>query len=129
MNQAQQPDALRLADDADRAPSMFGRAAAVEIRRLHASLETERQKRQEAELMAECMDMVRQELIEAGIIDKSVPPMMLPEAIVRAIRAAVSAEREACVSTLEDMKRKSRNSLFRSALTCAAGNIRARGKP
>ncbi|GAB3416848.1 hypothetical protein NX774_12015 [Massilia agilis] len=32
--------------------------------------------------MADCMDMVRQELIEAGIIDKSVPPMMVANAVI-----------------------------------------------
>jgi hypothetical protein len=32
--------------------------------------------------MADCMAMVRQELIEAGVIDKSVPPMMVADAVV-----------------------------------------------
>lgn len=32
--------------------------------------------------MADCMDMVRQELIEAGIVDKAVPPMMVANAVV-----------------------------------------------
>jgi hypothetical protein len=32
--------------------------------------------------MADCMDMVRQELIEAGVIEASVPPMMLADAII-----------------------------------------------
>jgi hypothetical protein len=36
---------------------------------------------QETSMMAECMDMVRGELIEAGIIDKSVPPMMVANAV------------------------------------------------
>lgn len=32
--------------------------------------------------MSDCMDMVRGELIEAGIIDKSVPPMMVANAVL-----------------------------------------------
>ena len=42
-----------------------------------------RQKISENELMAECTVMLRDDLIEAGIIDKTVPPMMLTEAILR----------------------------------------------
>lgn len=63
----------------------------------------ERQKRQECELMAECMDMVRQDLISLGIIDKSVPPMMLTEAILSAIRSAVFAERDCCAKLCDDI--------------------------
>jgi hypothetical protein len=33
--------------------------------------------------MADCMDMVRQELIEAGIIDKNTAPMFIAEAVMR----------------------------------------------
>jgi hypothetical protein len=36
--------------------------------------------------MADCMDMVRQDLIEMGIIDKSVAPMFIPEAIASYIK-------------------------------------------
>jgi hypothetical protein len=42
-----------------------------------------RQKVSENELMAECTVMLRDDLIEAGIVDKTVPPMMLTEAILR----------------------------------------------
>lgn len=46
--------------------------------------------------MAECMDMVRQELIEAGIVDKTVPPMMVANAVVAYMhRQAAAAEAEA----------------------------------
>lgn len=43
--------------------------------------------------MADCMDMVRQDLIDMGIIDKSVAPMFIPEAIANYIKrtAAQSA--------------------------------------
>lgn len=63
------------------------------------------QTRRETEAMAECMDMVRQDLITAGVVDKSVPPMMLAEAVIAAQHRAVSAEREACaqVGMLEAM--------------------------
>jgi hypothetical protein len=33
--------------------------------------------------MAECMDMVRQELIQAGIVEATVPPMMVANAVVK----------------------------------------------
>jgi hypothetical protein len=36
--------------------------------------------------MADCMHMVREELIEAGVVDASVPPMFLTEAIIAHIR-------------------------------------------
>lgn len=42
---------------------------------------------------------------------------------------AAAAEREACARLLADMREKSRNHLFRSALTCAEGEIRAMSKP
>lgn len=45
----------------------------------------------------------------------------------RAVREAVLAEREACAVLMASMRAKSRNHLFRSALTCAEGEIRARG--
>lgn len=62
----------------------------------------ERQKRMEAELMAECMSMVRDDLIEAGIVDRTVPPMMVPEAVLSAVTRAVAAEREACARVVEE---------------------------
>lgn len=37
--------------------------------------------RNEQNMMAECMDMVRNDLIEAGVIDRSVPPMMVSDAV------------------------------------------------
>lgn len=45
-----------------------------------------KQRAQEAELMAECTTMLRNDLIEAGVIDASVPPMMLTEAILGALQ-------------------------------------------
>jgi hypothetical protein len=33
------------------------------------------------QLMADCMDMVRSDLVEMGIIDKAVAPMFIPEAV------------------------------------------------
>jgi len=86
--------AMALAKD----PMQPGKAV-QEIQREAAELE--RSKRLEAEGMAECMDMVRQELIAAGVINDAVPPMMLPEAILGSMRAAVAAEREACAQALD----------------------------
>lgn len=37
--------------------------------------------------MADCMDMVRQELIEAGIIDNTVAPMFIANAVHARIKA------------------------------------------
>jgi hypothetical protein len=36
--------------------------------------------------MADCMDMVRQELVEAGLIDERVPPMFVSEAVLARLR-------------------------------------------
>ena len=66
------------------------------------AIESQKQTRRETEAMAECMDMVRQDLITAGVIGKSVPPMMLAEAVIAAQRKAVLAEREACASVASD---------------------------
>lgn len=59
----------------------------------------------EVQGMADCMHMVHQDLIEMGIIDKSVAPMFIPEAIARHIKSitepaapsvqAVSSDEEA----------------------------------
>jgi hypothetical protein len=46
--------------------------------------------------MAECMDMVRQDLINMGIIGADIAPRFIPEAVAGAIQKAVAAEREAC---------------------------------
>lgn len=62
-----------------------------------------RLKRMEAEGMAECMDMVRNDLVEAGVIDKSVPPMMVPEAVYAALSKAAAKEREACALVCDAM--------------------------
>ena len=75
----------------------------------------EREKHQENNLMAECMDMVRDDLIRAGIISEEVPPMMLPEAIKRALKERVEAEREKCAPEAEHMARLASSSRSQSA--------------
>ena len=40
--------------------------------------------------MAECMSMVREHLIEAGIVAKTVPPMMLAEGVIMSMQRAVA---------------------------------------
>lgn len=47
--------------------------------------------------MAECMDMVRQELVEAGIIDERVPPMFVAEAVRSRVGTLLSDMRSALV--------------------------------
>jgi hypothetical protein len=41
--------------------------------------------------MADCMDMVRRDLIDMGIIDKRVAPMFIPEAVARYVKSAILA--------------------------------------
>ncbi len=67
-----------------------------------SAVASELRRRQESELMADCMDMVRMDLIAARVIDATVPPMMVPEAVVAALQTAVAAEREACAKVCED---------------------------
>lgn len=52
--------------------------------------------------MAECMDMVREELIEAGVVDASVPPMMLSNAVL----AFIARERAAHEQELAFLRRR-----------------------
>lgn len=44
----------------------------------------------ESDLMAECMDETRRIMISAGIIDQSVPPMFVAEAVIAAARVAAA---------------------------------------
>lgn len=81
----------------------LGKSVPVEWLERFANIAT-KDVRREYEGMAECMDMVHHDLILAGIIDKSVPPMMIPEAVIGAIRAAVAAEREACAKVCNEMR-------------------------
>lgn len=75
----------------------IGDGCIVELEKFAALVASaEREKRKEYEMMAECMDMVHQELIQSGVISKEVPPMMVAEAVMVAVRNAVAAEREAC---------------------------------
>ena len=51
-------------------------------------IKEQKMKRLETQGMADCMDMVMQELQGAGVISKDIPPMMLPEAIMAKLSAA-----------------------------------------
>lgn len=66
-----------------------------------SAVAAELRRRQESELMADCMDMVRMDLIAARVIDATVPPMMVPEAVVAALQKAVADEREECAKHFE----------------------------
>ena len=73
-----------------------------EIEKLvESAIAAELRRRQESELMADCMDMVRRDLIAARVIDATVPPMMVPEAVVAALQTAIAAEREACAKVCD----------------------------
>ena len=87
----------------------------------------EREKHQENNLMAECMDMVRDDLIRAGIISEEVPPMMLPEAIKRALKERVEAEREKCAQVCDRRVMGDNNREDSEARRCADA-IRAGAK-
>lgn len=50
-------------------------------------IKEQKMKRLETQGMADCMDMVMQELQGAGVISKDIPPMMLPEAILARLSA------------------------------------------
>lgn len=57
--------------------------------------EADKVRRQIAQGMADCMHMVRNDLIEMGIIDKSVAPMFIPEAVgahIHGLRKSLAAE-------------------------------------
>jgi hypothetical protein len=45
----------------------------------------------EVQCMADCMDMVRQELIEAGVIDANVAPMFVANAVVKKLQEVSAA--------------------------------------
>ena len=112
---------------------IHGNTVIAELERFAALVAAaERQKRKADEMMAECMDMVRQELIAAGLVDSSVPPMMLPQAIFSAHCAAVAAEREACAIACEVhatyVINDGKQPAWAIANECAAA-IRARGNP
>lgn len=51
----------------------------------------------ETQAMADCMDMVRNDLVEAGIIGANVAPMFIPEAIVKKLQE-VAASKDTSVS-------------------------------
>ncbi len=73
----------------DRALEIIGAAFAAkdaEIARLREAVSN-------AEGMAGCMELLRDDLIRMGFIDKSVPPMFMTEAVCAAIRREVDAAR------------------------------------
>ena len=71
------------------------------------AVDGQKQTRRETEAMAECMDMVRQDLITAGVVDKSVPPMMLAEAVIAAQQKAVLNCREAIAGICDEVAKRS----------------------
>lgn len=94
-------DSLRLSHCKDAAVIDAAMAAAQE------AVDGQKQTRRETEAMAECMDMVRQDLITAGVVDKSVPPMMLAEAVIAAQHKAVLNCREAIAGICDEVAKRS----------------------
>lgn len=72
--------------------------------------------------------MTSAEIIALAVEWSSDEPELCAQIAV-ALDRIVRDEREACAELMIDLKDKSRNHLFRSALTVAELAIRARGKP
>src|SRR5688500_10918181 len=88
------------------------------LRAQKAEAEIERLRDQNRNLdgMAACMDMVRQELIEAGVITEKVPPMFVSTAVLSVIaakNAEIASLREAAESAGNDKRDAER---FRATL-------------
>lgn len=79
----------------------FGKEVQDEIDELRAERDADRRKFMEADLMAECTIMLRNDLIEARIVSETVPPMMLTEAIMRHIQR-VTDERDHARACLDN---------------------------
>lgn len=63
----------------------------------------EADKRATTQGMVDCMDMVRQELIEAGIIDKTVAPMFIANAVMAYIQKLTPAQQgEGSIDSISD---------------------------
>lgn len=71
-------------------------AYATTVENMQREIDALKIRAQSSELMAECTSLLRSDLIEAGIIDKSVPPMMLIEAIMARVKH-LKAENESAV--------------------------------
>lgn len=97
----------------------FGASARIhardaEIVDLRAALAAKTEAQQSTDLMAQCMDMVRSELIEAGIIDKTVPPMMVANAVcahIAGLAAPAMAVEPVAVAYLNEWKKGTRHNL------------------
>jgi hypothetical protein len=61
--------------------------SAARIAELEQKINALKVKAHESEMMAECTVMLRDDLIQAGIINETVPPMFMTEAILGHIRA------------------------------------------
>ncbi len=63
----------------------------------------------------------------SSVIEQEVAEVYFSTTVRRLIAEAVAAEREACALACDEAKAQSRNHLFRSGLSIAAGAIRTRG--
>ncbi len=65
------------------------------------TLEDWRERALNNEAMADCMDMVRQELVEAGVIDAKLAPMFVANGVVariHALKASIDKLEQICIS-------------------------------
>ena len=91
---ADQADAEMTANDCNIQWPRQGPHRAVQLVEASA-LDTERAARQEAQAMAECLDMLRTDLISAGVVGPEVAPMFLTEAVLSAVSRERTARQEA----------------------------------
>lgn len=83
----------------------------LEAAATNAEVKAERQRAQSTQAMADCMDMVKRELTEAGVVGEDVPPMFLADAVLgrmgreRNALYAVAALLQEAVYRLEDVMR------------------------
>jgi len=90
--------------------------------KLTAERDDARQKFMASDLMAECTTMLRDDLIEAGIVSDTVPPMMLTEAIMRHVQK-LTAERDALKADAERYRWLRFNYAVRKSLPFPTGSI------
>jgi hypothetical protein len=81
----------------------------LEAAATNAEVKAARQRAQSIQAMADCMDMVKCELVQAGVVEEDVPPMFLADAVLarmgreRNALYAVAALLQEAVNRLDDI--------------------------
>lgn len=78
--------------------------------------------------MADCMDMVRQELIEAGVIGPGIAPMFIASAVMAKLSAA-AAPNAALVAALTTLLRLIDEFGIKSGVCCCGDGMERHGNP